>query len=45
MRLPFKALFDDSDDLRYREGNCQDGVKTGIAVYINELSENEFLLV
>jgi hypothetical protein len=29
----------------YREGNSQESVKTGIAVYIDELFEHKFLFV
>ena len=32
MWLPFKNLYEDNNDLIYREGKCQDGVKTRIAV-------------
>ena len=45
MQLPYKNLYKDCNDLRYREGNCQEGVITGIAVQIDELSEYEFLFV
>ena len=35
--LSFKNLCKDSNDLMYREGNCQEGVITRIAVYVDEL--------
>ena len=43
--LSFKNLCKDSYDLTYREGNSQESVKTGIAVYIDELFEHKFLFV
>ena len=45
MQLPYKNLYKSSNDLMYREGNCQDGVITRIAVYVDELFEYKFLFV
>jgi hypothetical protein len=43
--LPNRNLCKNNNNLIYKEGNSQEGVKTGIAVYIDELIELKFLFV